>query len=281
MPNYGSIFEYYLHQRNNSEDYLAQCRVHAEPEAVHQLRLCIKKLRAFNKLAVKLGLTTHFSQLQIAFHLKKMFRLAGQIRDIQVQIQLLGKYQEDTATDFPEFYKWLLIREAKRIAKLSAKKSKGGNKLYSNSDNDDLSNRFSRLSENTIQGCGLSLLDDLYSRAIDLSDGSISNDNMHLIRKIVKQIKYLLNMMQSSYPDFMYDRILIIELKEIDVTAGDWHDKLLRVDLLNRFLAGRHKPEIALVPEYQKFLDVCMAETESAYAETCQVVKRILLKPDA
>jgi CHAD domain-containing protein len=277
MATSESIYDYYLHQQSNSENYLEQCMVHAEPEVVHQLRLCIKKLRAFNILAKEIGLSRHEEHKRMTFRTKKMFKLAGQIRDIQVQILLLSAYEEKTGSTYPEFSKWLVKREKKRISRLCRIPRKDKNQETSGNEPNAAFSGIVDASDETVINSAVIVLDGLYSKVQKLATGYISDENLHRIRKIAKQLKYIQNIMFSCYPDFHFDPIHISTLREIDVAAGHWHDKLLRIELLGRYIETMQESNEQTTRHYHELMDVCFLELDVAYEEACSIVKSKLL----
>lgn len=82
----------YLQKRRHAiRCYLADFAASSSPEALHQLRVEIKKLRAFARFAVpKAGETVEA--------LRKMFRKAGQIREADLNLLLIKKYRLTNAT---------------------------------------------------------------------------------------------------------------------------------------------------------------------------------------
>jgi CHAD domain-containing protein len=274
----GSIFKYYLRQQSNIEDYLMQCVAHAEPEAVHQLRLCIKKLRAFNILAMNTGLRIQQEHMQQNFSMKKMFKLAGQIRDTQVQIQMLDAYEQKVSVVFPEFSDWLLKREKKRISKLCDQAGKRVAHVTTYNELQAMQPFYTELNDKLMTDAAVDLLNRMYTKAQKLSTGYISNENLHSIRKIAKQLKYILNILISCYPEFYFDRIPISALREIDVVAGHWHDHLLRIDLLGTWNKKMQVIDDQTKQKYKEFADYCNASLGEAYDQACAVVKSNLFE---
>ena len=113
-----SLQEYYLHLHQTIEHYLNLCLSHPEEELVHQLRLSIKKLRAFNKLAEQVCLTETDEHIHLKSSINQFYKTAGQLRDTQVQLQLLGLCEDKKGISYPEYHKWLQRREKKRIARI-------------------------------------------------------------------------------------------------------------------------------------------------------------------
>ena len=89
MTAHKSIHEYYMQQHRNIEYYLEQCAEKAEAELVHELRLSIKKLRAFHKLAGPLCPEDTDDLIHVKRRVRKLFRIAGELRDTQVQLHFM------------------------------------------------------------------------------------------------------------------------------------------------------------------------------------------------
>ena len=121
MPAPGSISEYYIHLQHAVYRHLELCLGQAEKEAIHRLRLSIKKLNAFNKLAEHLCLADFETHFQNTKKIRRLYALAGQLRDTQVQLHLLALAEGRTESDYSEFSKWLLNREMKRISRFVQK----------------------------------------------------------------------------------------------------------------------------------------------------------------
>lgn len=277
MAAHESIHEYYLHQHRNIELYLEQCLGHAEAELVHQLRLSIKKLQAFNKLAEQLCLTDTDEHIHINNRVRQLYTLAGELRDTQVQIHLLATFEEQTGTSFPEFSKWLLKREKKRIAQFSKNPRNVIPHTTAHSIHHKIGQGLVQASDATILNCADTVLAGLSAKAYKLSDGTIDDRNLHRIRIITKQIRYILNIMQHSYPDYKTDKIPVSSLREIEAATGHWHDSLVKVELLSKCMGKMQSIDNTTMLKYKKFLSTCNSELHNAYQEACRVVKQELL----
>lgn len=270
-----SLYQYYLHQFYNSKNYLEQCMVHAEPEVVHQLRLCIKKLRAFNKLAKQLGLEKHEEYAHMTLHLRKMFKLAGQIRDTQVQLHLLAEREKISGTAHPEFRNWLTRREKKRIARLcdsSRKVVHLSDDIFDTEKSDDIIHS----NDESILKNADKVLDDLFVKTQKLAEGNISEPNLHQVRKITKQMRYILNILHCSFPDFTYKTLSIAAIKEMETAIGHWHDNVIRVELLGRFIMKMKESENTELWKYQQLASECSFEMNDLYNKACEIAKEKL-----
>jgi len=269
-----SISDYYLYQQLKAEKYLERCLAHADPEVVHQLRLCIKKLKAYDLLADQLGFEDHEENRELTFSVKKLFRLAGQIRDIQVQLHLLSVHETKTGAAYPEFSQWLLKRENKRISRLFSSLPRASHHSSLKTGNDLAIDALFLLNDKSIENSADKVLNNLHVKIQKLAAGEISDANLHLIRKTTKRIRYILNMLYISNPNYNYDRITNRALREIEMAAGKWHDYLVRNELIDRFIKKIGPEESPGLIKYKHLSDVCSAELETAYKKACRIVKR-------
>lgn len=276
MAAHESIHEYYLHQHRNIEHYLELCLSHPEVELVHELRLSIKKLRAFHKLAEQLFSEDQAEPVYIKHRVRQLYKVAGQLRDTQVQIHLLTAFEEQTGIEYAEFGKWLLKREKKRISRFGRKPKH----LVPHSTNQRTHERIgSLLSQTTdeaiLYGAGRALA-GLYLKAQKLSIGDMNDQNLHLIRTLTKQMKYIFNIMHHSYTDFVFREISVAELHEIEVAAGHWHDNLIRIELLEKFMDKMRAEDEIVKFKYQKLFGACKSELDISYNDTYRIVRKAL-----
>ncbi len=273
MLKHESIYEYYVHQHRKVELYLEQCIDHAEPELVHQLRLTIKKLRAINKLARQSGFDDSEEYERLATRVKKLFKMAGEIRDMQVQIQLLDTYEEFTGNEYTEFRRYLHKREKKRISQLCDAPHKVKAQPAAIAANEKTGSRLSGMDDQAITNSAMAVLDGIYQQTTKLSKGRISNVSLHSIRKKVKQVRYIHNVLEVVYPGFNYERIPDSTIREIESTAGHWHDCLVRVEVLRDCITKMKKPDSATKVKYRKLMGVFRDELKVAYKNACLAVR--------
>jgi CHAD domain-containing protein len=280
MAAHESIHEYYLHQHRNIDNYLELCLIHPETELVHELRLSIKKLRAFHKLAEQINSGDHDEQIYIKYRVRKLYKVAGQLRDTQVQIHLLTAFEEQTGIEYPEFGKWLLRREKKRISRFGRKPQHLVPHSTTQRTHAKIGNLLSQATDETIlEGAGRAL-SGLYLKAQKLSAGTMNEQNLHLIRTLTKQMKYILNIMNHSYTDFIFSEISAAALHEIEVAAGHWHDNLVRIELLGKFMDNIKFADVSDKFKYQKLFNACKSELELSFGETSEIVRKAIRLED-
>jgi len=277
MAAYDPLIKYCLQQHIDIERYMIQSIVQADPEAIHQLRLSIKKLRTFHILAKQFGYLDK-EPSYLAIKVKKLFKIAGTIRDTQVQKDLLKTYEEESGVMSPEFSEWLCKREEKHFLQLHLSLPKE----IKNNQNPILSPEvitiFIKVGDEAILKTSVAVMDDLYFKIRDLLASTLSDDDLHYVRKIAKQLRYLQTMVKHSFPDFQYEKISVVGLKEIETATGNWHDNLIRIELLKKFMRKISKKDDTLFLHYQNLSATYTNMLSQAYVHACQVVKNEILQ---
>lgn len=277
MPAHQSIHEYYLQQHRNIEYYLEQCAQKAEAELVHELRLSIKKLRAFHKLAGPLCPEAADEQIHVKRRVRKLFRIAGQLRDTQVQLHLLVTHEQLTGEQYPEFSKWLLKREKKRIARFGYGPQPVWPPAKAEISHQQLGDWLASAGDDAIKNVATTVLTDLVTRVRRLASGHLSDRNLHRVRTLTKQVRYILSIMHHSYPEYSFQEIAVESLREIEAVAGYWHDTLVKLELLGKCMEKLHFEDEQSRHKYEKFYTECKAALDTAYFEACRVVRSCLL----
>jgi len=277
MTAHKSLHEYYLQQHRNIEHYLQQCAEKADAELVHELRLSIKKLRAFHKLAGPLCPENADDLVHVKRHVRKLFRIAGELRDTQVQLHLLLTYEQQTGEQYPEFSRWLLKREKKRIARFGFSPQPLLSHAKVQLTHEQLGDWLASASEEAIKSVATEVITGLIARARRLAAGHLSDRNLHRVRTLTKQVRYILSIMHHSFPGYTFDQVSVELLREIEAVAGYWHDTLITIELLGKCMEKLHFEDKQSRHKYEKFYNECKAALDTAYFEACRVVRSELL----
>lgn len=278
MAAHENIHDYYLHQHRNIENYLELCLLHPEVELVHELRLCIKKLRAFHKLTENLLADNFEEHIHINRRVRKLYKLAGQLRDTQVQIQILILFEAHTGAEYTEFSKWLNRREMKQIARFHKKPQHLVPPATAQIIRQKIADLLASTDTEFILSDAVQVLSGLKSETAVLLTSKMNNRKLHRIRTIVKQMRYILNIMHHCYPDFKFEEVSVDSLREIEVAAGHWHDNLVRVELLDKFLDKMEISDNSEKFKYQKLLNAFKSELDIAFIETLAIARKALLR---
>lgn len=188
------------------QDWLVQLESFSQsedPEAIHQLRLGIKKVRAFVELMKECSARKAPKDFAL---LKKMFRQAGKIRDAGNNIKLLEHFH--LATDELERERVSAVAEFKRhMPEYRKKGKKAGRHLQAD-----------------VISIKPSCVKDWYAaRLIKISVLlTASGDLLHEARKRIKELLYVSRMLpEELVGEIGLDRGYLDQLQE---AIGQWHD---------------------------------------------------------
>ncbi len=271
MSSCDSIHQYYLHQHHVIERCYDGFTAGPDPELVHQLRLGIKKLKAFEVLSAYLLPEGESRERNLNKDLKQLFKIAGELRDTQVQIKMLAEFEQNDGHNLTEFEVWLIKREKKRIRQFSEKRKAHGLHPLMHDRHRETSDILARADDDAILKSATTALQCLYTHAYKLSGVDISDKNLHKLRTITKKMRYIYSMVHHSYPSFEYDKISIASLREIEVAAGHWHDCLVGVELLGIFIDGLDENDQDLILKYRSLPELFKSRLDEAYNVACKL----------
>ncbi|MBI5858698.1 MAG: CHAD domain-containing protein [Sphingobacteriales bacterium] len=105
MEDIDLIYQHWKKEQHVFNQNLAILKKHNEKDAVHDLRVAVKKLRAFIELYVLLTKEPLWE-----YPLKEteeLFSVSGKQRDIEIALDVLGTLEKETGNKFPELKKYL------------------------------------------------------------------------------------------------------------------------------------------------------------------------------
>ena len=170
--------------------YVGKMKKDGSAEAIHLFRVEIKKLRAFLRL-LSLELKKE-DELKLPSKIKKMYKYAGKVRDRQLRYKRMKAAIKNNKQQFPEIKMvWNDVAE---------KRGKRENKLLSDEDFLAAELKLRKKLPNEIGAAAVKTffrlkLDNILSIA---NKGSYSNEELHTIRKGLKDIIYIIKLYHSE-----------------------------------------------------------------------------------
>lgn len=236
-----SIEEYGLELVNNTSKYLVLSLTNCDEEELHRLRVEIKKIHALHHF-LSYCYANKFGKNK---KLKKLFRRAGKIRDLQLLIKYLEKQIESKTKHEKE-----LLRKLKRKLSDRCKQFK---QCYEHHNVEAFEKTI-----NSIHNSHLVKLKNepdayfgIIKGKITLAVNRLSRDEkpIHTLRKDVKTLKYNLKVSQKIKPANLMDGKLLTQWEKL---LGEWHDA---VQLANRIekIKTKLKPGSEL---YNKLMNI-------------------------
>ncbi|MDZ7741595.1 MAG: CHAD domain-containing protein [Bacteroidota bacterium] len=226
--------EYFDKQRIVFEDSLEEARETMGAESIHQLRLSVKRMRALYSFLRFVDVKkTAKNELQ---KLKLIYRPAGVLRDLHVQQDLLDVYEKRLNIKYGLFLSYLEEKEA--IASTELSKSIAGFEAAVLLElTEKTTEILSRCNEQELARKAETVFEQHMDRIRKLNKlNTDKNKNLHEIRKILKQVRYLLNIFSVEADRIVNLQVSYDRLNEIEKTLGNWHDQVNAEHYLKMFL---------------------------------------------
>jgi CHAD domain-containing protein len=240
-------------------------------EGIHDLRVEIKRLRAFFKLVG--FLRPEFNSQADMKLLKPLFGVAGQLRDIDIQQGIVFEgLERHELSEYANELKQLEF--ALRPALVAAIESYQGGRLKESRRK--VTGALKAMSADEIHD-GLArrirqLVDELMPL---ISMQSVSDVELHKTRKLSKASRYTLDIWHLVARESSTSSQASASLKEVYTHLGTWHDARVTAESLGRFL-GRGAPRNLFDPAaYRKFAGE-LAVTETACLTQYQMAAKKL-----
>jgi CHAD domain-containing protein len=194
------------------EKELQRFGVSQDAGALHQLRIAIKKIKAFARLSAACSDDHAKKDSNL---LKKMFKQAGAIRDAGNHLELLGHFHEA-----PEDYK----KEQHQLRAVAT-----GQFVQDLGEYQKLGEKARRRLGADIHAIRTGCIKDWYGEQI-IKIGVLltaSGDRLHKARRLIKQLIYVLKVLPEDLAkELNLDRDYLDQLQE---AIGKWHDAAIVV----------------------------------------------------
>ncbi|MCK4569173.1 MAG: CHAD domain-containing protein [Bacteroidales bacterium] len=229
MPAY--ILAYFQKHKSLIEENLNLCNDPGDVEAIHNLRLSIKRIRVVGRLADLLSNNT-FDTKSTSGGISKLFKRAGRLRDVQVIGQLLVDFQNK---DLDPVIEMFTRRETKQRLKFEQALAAFRKDTLENYE-ENLVNVLNSTSSRQALMAGQKLLSALEIEIHELFHGSTHEKRLHDIRTRLKDINYLNNIFDEQLPVQEQLHISVERLRELGELAGSWHDHLNLEKKIRKFI---------------------------------------------
>jgi CHAD domain-containing protein len=206
-----------------------------DEDAIHDMRVAIKRIRAVFLLTERL-FPGEFDALEEEGEMRRLFRLSGRMRDAQVQQQLLYATAQNIGSTFGEYQAYLRNTESKAV-----KKFKKFLKEYDAEDDlkqkhEKVADLISRSGYEQVRLQIVQFVDELFMAAGKMHSDYEHDEKLHEIRRKLKQCHYLLSVFNQRDPDLPQLKTTLKKLDKVNELLGNWHDQLVAMEMLGRFL---------------------------------------------
>jgi len=245
----------------------------AMEEPVHEMRVIIKRLNAVFAFLAESGIYKNDS-IRYLSQLRKFFRSAGNLRDLQIQRLLLERYKQQLSADTVELESYLVnMEETARhgFLKVSSNYPRreqiyvkdeiiAAVKSYSQKNLDKSSGKYFFKRINRIE------------RDVFHAD---SDKYLHKIRQTLKELRFFIEIVQSCSESTPLKELDIKEIKEVENILGNWNDCIVFIENLDRYTGFKKMLNANKIPaEVSELKSILRADME----QMVQDIKPQLLK---
>lgn len=266
------LLSYFNHQIGAFRENLTKVRNESGFDAIHDMRVAIKRLRAVIILAEKIQ--TGLSDEQTERELRQLFRLSGKMRDAQVQQALLRGYENSMGTIFNHYATYLQNHERKAVKKFNEY-------IHLKSEADFIDAMELMIpdlilkSDNTLIKSALhKLLEELFTKVESLKTDQQHDEHLHEIRRKLKQCNYLLSVFDTQDEEFPRMNKLLKKLEKANELLGKWHDHTIAIVYLSRYLKNKPTGDSGTFYPYILLLEQITVEKHVLYLKIAEIMEK-------
>lgn len=226
--------EYYFIQTENILRHYNIAKKFSDVEGIHEMRVEIKKLRAFFNLVE--WINPDFQTIKYFSKIRNLFKSAGRIRDIHIQQELTMHWVKKANLEVSEYYNYLKQQELKNQAQFSKTC-----KRFKTTEFDKswiiIQDSLNILPQNYIQFKSEERFYKLIENLIHYKEkAEFAGDDYHKIRILSKESRYTLDILQTCFPEIGQFEVLDLKLRDLHRALGKWHDNEVNLLSIKDFL---------------------------------------------
>jgi CHAD domain-containing protein len=231
-----NFYEHHDHLHQKIRQHFELARQYFDVESLHQLRVEIKRLRAFFDLIAVINPNFH-AKRQFK-KIRKFFKAAGLLRDVHVQQELVRSWSLQNQLELSEYYNFLKQREMALRPQFLAAARQFDFDIFQT--NEKLIRALMQyLPADYVEGKSKKQLDELIKKLHLLkSQPAETGVDFHQIRINAKAARYTLEIFQLCFPNERLN-LLNAKLHEMHRALGKWHDAEVGLTWLESFLESQ------------------------------------------
>ncbi len=227
-------WEYYKGQQQRIKTDYGRALKHFEIEGVHDLRVDIKRLRAYFNLIE--AINPVFQAKPNIKRIRRLFKSAGPLRDVQVQLQVVQKWSQDLDLELSEYFNYLKQMEISTRKDFYLRGHKFDFAIFKSNWN-KIRRSLMYISPEYIQLKAEDRFNDLVKEVISFKTSQdFVEEDYHAIRILSKEARYTLEIIQGCYPPQSHWETLNNTLRSLHQALGKWHDADIALVFLDGFM---------------------------------------------
>lgn len=251
----------------------------ADVEGVHDMRVGIKRLRAYFNLIE--WINPVFQAKQSLKPIRRLFKVSGKVRDIHVQQELMRRWVSELNLEMSEYYNFLKQKETEERKRFADYAKKKFDLKVFQVNWTSIQNVLSFISTEYIQFKSEERFNAQIEELIRFKEKeNFIEDDYHAIRILSKEARYTLEVLQICFPQKVIWEELNESLRKVHQALGRWHDDDVALLFLDGFLlsyAGRSFFDRNSYVQYKKSIAADkmrqLAEFEQRWLDFLSVMK--------
>lgn len=235
--NLNLLNRYLYYQRKTFEKCFPGIHDVADDEAIHDVRVSIKKTRTL-LLLLEYIYPGELDIRAVYRPYRKIFKRLGLIRDLQVQQKLASYLKQKTSANIEGYQTFL--REQEKMIRFNVNTWLHQCSLPDWSSLEaDIHSFYFRTGKKLII---LKANEYISHRIQEAKKLSVQKDRttIHLIRRLLKEARYMLDMMISVFKNKTEYKELQNKIKSIENYLGEWHDRMVALDYIFKYEQSMH-----------------------------------------
>jgi len=275
MPSSYLTFKYFDLQRKAFESNYPILQVISETEAVHDLRVCLKKLRTLFSLFGYI-VPTRFNSKQNFKPFRQLFREVGIIRDLQVQQIETKTMAGGSLLDCRLYLDFLSQTEHRARQKLDH-----WLKAFTLPDWGALQHTLQDIAvefgDAALRQSTINFIAGKLTAVRKLITGIPTDETLHDTRRLLKEARFMLDMLNAYFRDDPFKPDIQQSIKHTEDILGEWHDRMIGFHYLGDFIHSEESQDLRPPPFCSGMLQQLLNEKEKLEKKALQSIKKITL----
>ncbi|MQY80026.1 MAG: CHAD domain-containing protein [Bacteroidetes bacterium] len=242
-----SLENFYCNQVRQFRDTINQIQVSPAREAIHKIRLNVKRMRTLKDVFCFIDSGRFFDEDLKS--LTTIYKKIGEIREIQVTKGLIRELIQDYSLQFDELIIFLNDLEKEKTARLKSLN-------FQSNDFSELDSFFRKIQETlqqiSDQQLTSILTNDFIQSRLNLFQGLTqeleNEESWHTVRTHIKRLFFLLEFLKKEPVNSLVIKNQRKLVRKIEAGLGRWHDRVIMLNLIGEFLKNE---------KYIHFADNC------------------------
>ncbi len=193
-----------------------------EKEAIHELRISIKRLRALLNLFEESRICTK-KELKPFKRVKYIFGISGNLREHQIKTGLLEVYKEKLNQNFENFRKSIL-RQSGQAKEEYWNEMKNISFIEIFKSVEYLKEKIAKKSNDTINKNIKKFVDSRVEQSYNWLGRANFRDYLHEVRKYLKHIRFTTEQLEVTSSKLFKGKFKFKNIKKAEDMLGEWHD---------------------------------------------------------